>query len=75
MIPKKVKILNPPKMFQVGKEYRLVCLAQGSRPPPEITWKIGRFNVKSKVISFDTNFKKAAMLFLIFLRLTIHKMN
>ena len=49
MIPKKVKILNPPKMFQVDKEYRLVCLAEGSRPPPEITWKIGRYNIKSKV--------------------------
>ena len=48
-------------MFQVGKEYRLVCLAQGSRPQPEITWKIGRYNVKSKVIVFDTNFEKAAM--------------
>ena len=49
VIPKKVKILNPPKMFQVDKEYRLVCLAEGSRPPPEITWKIGRYNIKSKV--------------------------
>ena len=60
-MPTKVEILNPPKMFQIGKEYRLVCLAQGSRPPPEITWKIGRYNVNSMVIVFDTNFKKEAI--------------
>ena len=36
-------------MFQVEKDYRLVCLAEGSRPAPEITWSIGRKVVKSKV--------------------------
>ena len=47
--PQKVKILRPPKMFQAQKEYRLVCLAEGSRPAPEITWSIGRQIIKSKV--------------------------
>ena len=37
-------------MFEVEKEYRLVCVAEGSRPKPEITWTIGRKIVKSKVI-------------------------
>jgi hypothetical protein len=49
VVPTSVKILNAPRMFQVDKNYRLVCLAEGSRPLPDITWKIGRSIVKSKV--------------------------
>ena len=26
----------------MGKEYRLSCVAEGSRPAPKITWTIGR---------------------------------
>ena len=74
-MPTKVKILNPPKMFQAGKEYQVVCLVQGSRPPPEITWKIGRYDAKSMVIVFDTKFKRETMLYLIFLRHGLHKIN
>ena len=37
-----MKIHNSPKVFQVGKEYRLSCVAEGSRPAPKITWTIGR---------------------------------
>jgi len=57
-MPTKVKILNPPKIFQAGKEYQLVCLVQGSRPPPEITWKIGRYDAKSMVIVLILNLRE-----------------
>ena len=56
-VPIKVMILNPPKWFRAGKEYQLVCLAQGSRPPPQITWEIGMYNATSRVIAFGISIR------------------
>ena len=68
-------IVHPPKMFQVGKEYQLVCFAQGLQPPLKITWKLGSYNGASKVIAFDTRFQNSVMLSLIFLSNAKHTMN